>query len=181
MPGLDDPESRTTAADIDRLLNASGPSAPLNAYEGEVPAELMADVLEEHAGPRRNVHTHVPASHMAYFSGYIQSIKALSEATARSRNSLCAALEQDLVAQKRQCAQVIISVPEAAAIDAALQHRLARLSPRQRRAYDQADAAVSQPTLDNPEWCQLIMFLSGQGGTGIHGHTLHTYYMTNPY
>jgi hypothetical protein len=49
-----------------------------------------------------------------------------------------------------------------------LTQKLSSLSPRQLKAYDDANKALTQPqpTLEDANWKQMIMFLTGEGGTG---------------
>ena len=104
---------------------------------------------------------------MAYFQSYINIIKSQSEGKARRLYSLQAGEDDALIAQKRTNATGVIPMSNDTALRQSLQHKIERFSPRQMRAYEQAAAAATQVSLPgDPSWQQMVMFLSGQGGTG---------------
>ena len=164
-PGLEDTETSTAAQEADSALSAQLDRG--NAYDGEDPLPTTTEAMADAQAPSGGVWTRVSGRIMAYFQGYVQYIKSQSEGKARKLFSLQSGEDDALIAQKRTNAAGVIPMSNEAALHLSLQTKIERFSPRQLRAYDQAAAAATQASLPgDANWQQMIMFLSGQGGTG---------------
>jgi hypothetical protein len=103
---------------------------------------------------------------MAYLHGFVASIKTASELEKKKRYSLCSDSEEGLIAAKQGTPSMVIPLLNSDHLNDNLKDRVERLSPRQRQAYEAATEAICWTCESGKPWKQLIMFLSGEGGTG---------------